>query len=102
MSALHIHENNFDLVLNSDKPVLIDFFATWCGPCRMVAPLIEEIAAENPQYLVVKIDIDESPALAEQYGVYSIPSLVVMKDGKVVNQSVGAKPKPQILAMLEG
>ena len=97
MSVLHVNKSNFDLVKNSDKPVLLDFY-----PCRMVSPVIEEIAEENPQYLVGKIHVDNEPELAQAFGVASIPTLVVMKDGKIVNQSIGARPKPQILAMLEG
>ena len=102
MSALKINKNNFDLVINSDKPVLLDFYAEWCGPCRMVSPLIEQIAAENPQYLVAKVNVDEEPELAAQFGVSSIPLLAVVKNGKIVNKSAGAKPKHQILALLEG
>ena len=102
MSVVHIQQNNFEQVQNSDRPVLLDFYADWCGPCRMVGPIVEEIAKENPQYLVCKINVDEEPELASHFGVSSIPTLVVMKDGKVVNQSVGAKPKAQILALLEG
>ncbi|MBQ3499384.1 MAG: thioredoxin [Clostridia bacterium] len=102
MSALKINKNNFDLVINSDKPVLLDFYAEWCGPCRMVSPLIEQIADENPQYLVGKINVDEEPELAAQFGVSSIPLLAVVKNGKIVNKSAGAKPKHQILALLEG
>ncbi len=102
MSALKINKNNFDLVINSDKPVLLDFYAEWCGPCRMVSPIIEQIADENPQYLVCKVNVDEEPELAAQFGVASIPTLAVIKDGKIVNKSAGAKPKPQILKLLEG
>lgn len=102
MSVLSINKNNFDLVKNSDKPVLLDFYADWCGPCRMVSPLVDQIAEENSQYLVGKINVDNEPELAQEFGVSSIPMLVVMKDGKIVSQSVGARPKPQILAMLEG
>ena len=102
MSALKINKNNFDLVVNSDKPVLLDFFAEWCGPCRMVSPIVEQIAAENPQYLVAKVNVDEEPELAAQFGVSSIPLLAVVKNGKIVNKSAGAKPKHQILALLEG
>ena len=101
MSVLHINKDNFDQVKNSDKPVLLDFYADWCGPCRMVAPIVEEIAAENPQYLVAKVNVDEQPELAQDFEVISIPMLVVIKDGKVVDQSVGAKPKALILRMLE-
>jgi len=102
MSVISINKNNFDLVKNSEKPVLIDFYADWCGPCRMVSPFVDEIAQENPQYLVAKINVDDEPELAQEFGVVSIPMLVVMKDGKIVNQAAGARPKPQILAMLEG
>lgn len=101
MAVLELTKNNFDLAKNSDKPVLLDFYADWCGPCRMVSPLVDEIANENPQYLVGKINVDSEPELASAFGVSSIPMLAVMKNGKVVNQSVGARPKPQILAMLQ-
>ncbi|MBQ9761444.1 MAG: thioredoxin [Clostridia bacterium] len=100
MSVLHINQNNFEQIKNSDKPVLIDFYADWCGPCRMVAPLIEEIARENPQFQVGKVNVDEEGELAAAFGVASIPTLVVMKNGEIVNRSVGARPKAQILAML--
>ncbi len=101
MSLLHITKNNFEAeVLHSEKPVLLDFFATWCGPCRMVGPVLEEIAQENQQIKVAKIDVDQEPELAQKFGVTSIPLLVVMKDGKIVNQALGAKPKEQILAMI--
>lgn len=102
MSILSVNSDNFNSVKSSDKTVLLDFYADWCGPCRMVSPLVDEIAEENPQYLVGKINVDNDPALAQAFGVASIPTLVVMKNGKVVNQSVGARPKSQILAMLEG
>ena len=101
MSALHSTKENFrQEVLNTDKPVLLDFWAPWCGPCRMVVPIIDEIAEENPDIKVGKVNVDEETELASQFGVMSIPALFVLKDGKVVNQSVGAKPKPQILEML--
>ena len=100
MSVLKITSNNYEEeVLKSDKPVIVDFYADWCGPCRMVSPLVDEIAEENPQYLVGKVNVDSEPELAQAFGVSSIPMLVVMKNGKIVNQSVGAKPKPQIVAM---
>ena len=101
MSVLKINKDNFDQIKNSDKPVLLDFFAEWCGPCRMVSPFIEEIAEENPQIVVGKINVDEEQELAENFGVFSIPTLIVMKNGEVVNQASGARPKAQILAMLE-
>ena len=102
MSVQKINKENFEEVKQSEKTVLLDFYADWCGPCRMVSPLVDEIAEENPQYLVGKINVDEEPALAEEFGVFSIPTLVVMKNGQIVNQSAGARPKDQILAMLEG
>lgn len=101
MSVLSVNKNNFNSVKTSDKPVLIDFYADWCGPCRMVSPLVDEIAEENPQYLVGKINVDHEPELAQAFGVTSIPMLVVMKNGKIVHKSVGAIPKSQILAMLK-
>ena len=101
MSAINVNKNNSNQeVLNSGKPVLMDFWAPWCGPCRMVVPLVEEIAKERSDIKVVKINVDEEQELAMQFGVMSIPTLVVMKNGKIVNQVTGARPKAQILAML--
>ena len=102
MSEIILNENNFDNeVLKSDIPVLVDFWASWCGPCRMVLPIVEQIAEENPHIKVGKVNVDEQPELASQFQVVSIPSLFVLKDGKIVNRSLGAKPKEQILAMLD-
>lgn len=101
MSAININKANFqDEVINSEKPVLLDFWASWCGPCRMVAPVVEEIAQERPDIKVGKVNVDEQPELANQFGVMSIPTLVVMKNGKIVNQATGARPKSEILRML--
>ena len=101
MSVININKTNFqDEVINSEKPVLLDFWAPWCGPCRMVGPIVDEIAAEWSDLKVGKVNVDEQPELAGQFGVMSIPTLVVMKNGKVTNQAVGARPKEQILAML--
>ena len=101
MSAMHINKHNFqEEVMSSEKPVLLDFWASWCGPCRMVGPIIDEIAAEHPEYKVVKINVDEEPELASEFQVVSIPTLVVMKNGQIVHQSAGARPKNQILAMM--
>ena len=101
MSAITVNKENFEQVKNSEKTVLLDFYADWCGPCRMVSPIVEEIAEENPQYLVGKINVDAEPELAAKFEVASIPTLVVIKNGNIVNQSTGARPKAQILKLLE-
>ena len=102
MSAVYINDRqNFHKeVLHSEKPVLLDFFASWCGPCRMVSPLLDEIAKERPDIKVVKVDIDQNPELAQQYRIMTVPTLMVVREGEIVKQSKGAKPKGQILAML--
>ena len=101
MTVKNITAENFEKeVMNSPKTVLLDFWAPWCGPCRMVSPVVEEIAAERSDIVVGKVNVDEQSALAAQFRVMSIPMLVVMKDGKIVNQAVGARPKAQILSML--
>lgn len=101
MSVINITRNNFqNEIINSDKPVLLDFWAPWCGPCRMVGPILEEIAGERSDIKIGKINVDEQPELASQFRVMSIPTLIVIKDGKIVNQSMGAKPRNAILAML--
>lgn len=101
MSVITITKENFDQqVLQSTKPVLLDFWASWCGPCRMLSPVVDEIAQENDAIAVGKVNVDEQPELATQFGVMSIPTLMVFKDGKAVNTSVGVVPKAKILAML--
>lgn len=100
MSAIKLNKSDLDLLIRGDKTILLDFFADWCGPCRMVSPVIDEIAAERSDVAVGKINVDESPELARKYGVYSIPTLIVIRDGKVINQAIGARSKEQISAML--
>ena len=99
--VLKINKENINEVIKSEKKVLLDFYADWCGPCRMVSPIVDEIAEENPDYLIGKINVDEEPDLAQEFGVMSIPMLVVLEKGEIVNSSVGARPKAQILSMLE-
>ncbi len=100
-AVIHLKKDTFDQeVMKSDKPVLVDFWASWCGPCRMLGPVIDEIAAENPGIKVCKVNIDEEQDLAQRFGIMSIPTLIVVKDGNIVNQVVGGRPKSEILAML--
>ncbi len=101
MSAIKVNKNNFEEIKNSEKPVLLDFYAEWCGPCRMVSPIIDEIAKERDDIVVGKVNVDEEEELAGKFGVFSIPTLVVIKDGKIVSQESGAKPKALILAMVD-
>ena len=101
MAAININNNNFhNEVMNSEKKLLLDFWAPWCGPCRMVVPMVEEIAKERPDIKVAKINVDENPELATRFRIMSIPTLVVMENGRIVNQAMGARPKNAILAML--
>ena len=101
MSVLKITKENFESVKNGDKPVLLDFYADWCGPCRMVAPFVAEIAEERTDVVVGKVNVDDEPELATAFGVFSIPTMVVLKGGKIAAQATGARPKDQILAMLD-
>ncbi len=101
MSVINITADNYELVKNSEKTVLLDFYADWCGPCRMVSPIVDEIAEEHPEYFVGKINVDEQGELAAEFGVMSIPTLVVIKNGRIVSNQAGARPKAAILAMLE-
>ncbi len=102
MSVLKINKDNFEeVVLKSEKAVLIDFYADWCGPCKMIAPFVAEIAEENPDVVVGKINVDEEPELAIKFGVQSIPALFVVKDGKVKDSAIGFKPKEVLLEMLK-
>jgi len=101
MAVLTITNENFNDVKNSDKTVLIDFFADWCGPCKMMSPVVDQIAEECPEYLVGKINVDDEPELAEAFGVMSIPTLVVLKNGQPAAKSVGFKPKNEVLELLK-
>lgn len=99
MSVTKITKENFETLKSGDKPLLIDFYADWCGPCRMVSPVVDEIAKENPQYAVGKINVDDEPELAQSFGIVSIPTLIVMKNGEIANQIVGVASKSKILSM---
>ena len=102
MSAIQINKTNFtEEVIRSDRPVLLDFWAPWCGPCRMVSPIVDEIAGERPDIAVGKVNVDEQPELAAQFGVMSIPTLLVFKGGQAVNKAVGARPKEELLSLLD-
>ena len=101
MAAIQVTKNNFKEFQASTKPVLLDFYADWCGPCQMVSPLVEEIAEEHSEYTVGKVNVDAQPELAAAFGVSSIPMLAVLKGGKVVSRAVGARPKAAILEMLQ-
>ncbi|MBQ2807010.1 MAG: thioredoxin [Clostridia bacterium] len=100
MAVIHVTKENFEEIKNGAKPVLLDFYADWCGPCRMVAPIIEEIGNERDDIVVGKINVDEQEELAQQFGVMSIPTLVVLKNGEITNQVTGSRPKAAILALL--
>ncbi len=101
MSVLHVTKDTFQsLVLENEKPVLLDFWATWCGPCRMIAPTLEQLAQEYPQYAVAKVNVDEEPELTKQFGIVSIPTLFVVKDGQVTGKSIGALSLEEMLKLL--
>ena len=103
MSVLHIGKAEFDeKVIKSDKVALVDFYATWCGPCKMVAPHLEEIAAEHPEYVIAKVNVDEEPELGREFGIMSIPALFVLRDGEIVNKAVGYRNKEALLDLIEG
>ena len=101
MSAIKINKNNFESVSSDNRPVLVDFYADWCGACCYLSPVIDEIASENPEYLIAKVNVDENPELASRFGIMSLPTLAVLKNGRLVQRSVGAKPKRQILRLIE-
>lgn len=101
MPVVKVTKSNFNSLSESDKTVLLDFYANWCGPCRMVSPILEEIANENDDIIIGKINVDDEPELSQAFGVVSIPLLVVMRDGMIIDKAVGARPKSEILEMLE-
>lgn len=101
MPIINVTDKNFDKIKNSEKRVLLDFYAQWCGPCKMLAPILDEIAEEYPQYTIGKIDVDKYPSLASEFFVATIPNLVILEGGKVIRQISGAKPKALILKLLE-
>ncbi len=101
MAITEINKDNFaELVTNSDKPVLVDFFATWCGPCKMLGPVLEQIATENDSFTIYKVNVDEQPELAAKFDVMTIPTLISFKGGEVAGTTVGVKPKQEIIAMM--
>lgn len=102
MSVRIINKDNFEEIISSAKPVLVDFYADWCGPCRMLSPIVEEIARERDDIIVAKVNVDKEEELARRFNIYSIPSLIVFKDGEVVKQANGARPKSSILALIDG
>ena len=102
MSVIKVNRENFEELKNSKKPVLLDFYADWCGPCRMVSPIVDEIAEERADIIVGKVNVDEEQELASAFGVFSIPTLVVLENGNVKNKSAGAKPKAAILSLIDG
>ena len=102
MSVIKINSSNFESLKNSERPILLDFYADWCGPCRMLSPIVEQIADERDDVIVGKVNVDEEAALAAEFGVMSIPTVVVMRAGEIVSRAVGARPKAQLLSMLNG
>ena len=102
MSVVKLNKDNYNEIVNVEKKVLIDFYADWCGPCRMLSPIVDEVANERDDIVVAKVNVDDEPELAQQFGVISIPTLAVLDRGKVVKQSSGARPKADVLKMLEG
>lgn len=102
MSVKNVTTQSFSELQNEKRPILLDFYATWCGPCRMVSPTVDEIAEEREDIFVGKINVDDSPELAKKFSIFSIPTLIVIKDGVIANQAVGVRTKEQILAMIDG
>ena len=101
MPALHFNQDNFAEIVEKSSPVLVDFWAPWCGPCRMVSPIVDQLADEHPELVIGKVNVDEEPELAQAFGVMSIPTLIVLRDGKEAERAVGAMPKSKILALLQ-
>ncbi len=101
MSVINVNKSNFREIIKSEKPVLLDFYASWCNPCKMVSRVLDELAKERNDFLIAKVNVEEERELAEHFGVQSIPTLFVLKDGKVTNKSVGMKPKAKIIEMVQ-